>query len=118
MSVHDLLKEYIETGRIKLDKSKHPELTTYHDPCNLGRKGGIFEAPREILRAAVNRWVSGKTWAAAFSHAGAPSMENHTSERNIMGQEIKLTAPLGNSSLVTRAARNRPMEHRLTLARS
>jgi len=39
MSVFELLKEYIETGRITLDKSIHKELTTVHDPCNYGRKG-------------------------------------------------------------------------------
>ena len=45
--MHDLLKEYIETGRIKIDKSIHEELTTVHDPCNYGRK------EREGLRARV-----------------------------------------------------------------
>jgi Fe-S oxidoreductase len=38
LSVFELLREYIETGRIKLDKSKHPQLTTVHDPCNYVRK--------------------------------------------------------------------------------
>ncbi len=38
VSVFDLLKEYIETGRIKIDKSKHTQLTTVHDPCNYVRK--------------------------------------------------------------------------------
>ena len=38
LSVFELLKEYIETGRIKIDKSKHPQLTTIHDPCNYVRK--------------------------------------------------------------------------------
>ncbi|MGB9791912.1 MAG: (Fe-S)-binding protein [Thermacetogeniaceae bacterium] len=27
------------------------EVVTYHDPCDLGRNSGIFEAPREIIRS-------------------------------------------------------------------
>ena len=54
--MHDLLKEYIETGRIKIDKSIHEELTTVHDPCNYGRKSqkafghGYFEETRWITQ--------------------------------------------------------------------
>ena len=39
ISVFELLKEYIETGRIKLDKEKFKDKTiTVHDPCNYHRK--------------------------------------------------------------------------------
>lgn len=63
MSVHDLLLEYIQNGRIKLDKSKHPQLTTYHDPCNYGRKSekafghGYYEEPRWIVQQCVENYV-------------------------------------------------------------
>ena len=63
VSVHDLLKEYIETGRIKLDKSIHEELTTLHDPCNYGRKSqkafghGYFEEPRWITQQCCENYV-------------------------------------------------------------
>jgi len=33
-----LLMEYIKSGRIKLDKSKFPQVTMIHDPCNYVRK--------------------------------------------------------------------------------
>lgn len=55
VTVFDVLLDYLRNGRIKIDKSVHPQLTTYHDPCNYGRKSlkvfghGYFEEPREIL---------------------------------------------------------------------
>jgi len=56
MSVFDLLMEYINEGRIKLDPSRHTMRTTYHDPCNYGRKSmkafgvAYYEEGREITQ--------------------------------------------------------------------
>ena len=66
-----------------------------------------------IFRAAVKRWVRGKVAAIHLIHWGAPSMENQTSNKNIMGQEIKFRTPLVNSSLVPLDANTSPMEVRL-----
>jgi Fe-S oxidoreductase len=38
VSIFDLLREYIESGRIKLDKTKVPHVGVVHDPCNYVRK--------------------------------------------------------------------------------
>ena len=63
LSVHDLLKQYLEEGRIKVDKSIHQELTTYHDPCNYGRKSertfghGYYEEPRWITQQCCENFV-------------------------------------------------------------
>ncbi len=51
-SILEVIDEYLRGGRLKLDPSKTLDSVTYHDPCNLGRKGGIFEEPRRIIRAA------------------------------------------------------------------
>ena len=48
----ETMLRWVNTGRIKLDKSKNPDRVTYHDPCNLGRSSGITEEPRELLKAA------------------------------------------------------------------
>jgi len=62
-TVFELLEEYIQSGRIKLDRNVITERVAYHDPCNYGRKSlemfgkGWFEEPRWILDQFVNDWT-------------------------------------------------------------
>ena len=56
-SVLDLLEEYLDSGRIKVDPEKNPERVTLHDPCNLVRWGGVSEPQRRILRRVVKDFV-------------------------------------------------------------
>lgn len=50
----EIMHYYVSTDRIKLDKSLNPYKVTYHDPCNLGRSGGIREEPRYLLKQSVS----------------------------------------------------------------
>jgi len=57
MNIVELLAQYISEGRIKLDPSVNPKTITYHDPCNLSRKGGLLDEPRVCLEAAAEDFV-------------------------------------------------------------
>ena len=44
------LERLIEQGKIKMGKVPR-EIVTYHDPCDLGRKSGVYDIPRKVLNA-------------------------------------------------------------------
>jgi Fe-S oxidoreductase len=56
-SMLDIMLEYIEEGRIKVNPGKNTDRVTLHDPCNLVRYGGVSEPQRKILRKVVADFV-------------------------------------------------------------
>jgi Fe-S oxidoreductase len=46
------IDDYIKSGRIKVEQ-RITVPVTYHDPCQIGRNGGIFEQPRDIVKAVA-----------------------------------------------------------------
>jgi Fe-S oxidoreductase len=55
-SIVEVLAEYVQDGRLTLDPSANPEPMTYHDSCNLARKGGVIEEPRIVLKAVTQNF--------------------------------------------------------------
>jgi heterodisulfide reductase subunit D len=43
----EFLARLMEEGRLK--PGAFEQVVTYHDPCDLGRKSGIFDAPRQVI---------------------------------------------------------------------
>ncbi len=44
------LEELIKTGQVELPKDVTGTIT-YHDPCDLGRGSGVYEAPRRVIQS-------------------------------------------------------------------
>jgi Fe-S oxidoreductase len=56
-STAEIMAEYIKEGRLKFDPSRFSKSISYHDPCEVGRNGGIFEEPRFILNHIAKEFV-------------------------------------------------------------
>jgi len=52
LHITELLYEYILQGRLKLKRLNTS--VAWHDPCQLGRRGGVFKEPRELLKRIVD----------------------------------------------------------------
>jgi Fe-S oxidoreductase len=52
----ELLDQLRAEGRLKIDDKENDRLT-YHDPCQMVRRGGVIEQPRHLLDLVANDFV-------------------------------------------------------------
>jgi Fe-S oxidoreductase len=95
LTVFDLLKDYLSSGRIKIDRSKLSGLATYHDPCNYGRKSlerfgqAFFEEGRWVMDQCFSDWVDmvpNKGNQYCCGGGGGTLLTPYTAERMHYGQ--------------------------------
>ncbi|HEX6571128.1 MAG TPA: (Fe-S)-binding protein [Steroidobacteraceae bacterium] len=51
MAISEFVGREIEAGRLKVKPLPAGKSVTYHDPCKVGRWSGVFEEPRNALKA-------------------------------------------------------------------
>ncbi len=57
VNIMELACEMFRKGKLNMIRGAIPERTTYHDPCNISRKGWIIDQPRVLLRHICRDFV-------------------------------------------------------------
>ena len=52
-NIIEVIDDYIRDNVLHFNPASNAAPVTYHDSCNLGRKGGLLEEPRRVIRAVV-----------------------------------------------------------------
>ncbi len=101
----EVLAELVTEGALALTEPRRTGVVTYHDPCDLGRKSGIFDAPREVLRR-----VPGYTFVEmqqsrehALCCGGGGNLETFDAElvQDVAARRVAQAAEVGANVLVS-----------------
>ena len=97
----EYLQRLLAEGRLKLRSGS--ETFTYHDPCELGRGSGIYEAPREVIAAlgVLKEPAETREHALCCGSSLANTAIDDEGQRRIGEQVAMALAATGADSIVT-----------------
>jgi Fe-S oxidoreductase len=84
LAISEFVAREFDAGRLKLKVSANGKSVTYHDPCRLGRHGGVIGQPRQLLEAL----------GLDFREADSNGRENYCCGGGCGEYVIKRSAPL------------------------
>lgn len=90
ISIFEIFDRYLSEDRIKVDSGRIKEPVTYHDPCQLGRNGGVFEEPRRVVQQIAHDYREmtpnrEKNWCCGGG-GGLVALEDLTEHRAVTGK--------------------------------
>jgi len=98
-----LLDQLLAEGRLEL--GEWPMTATYHDPCDLGRKSGVYQAPRSILARipGLDLVEMAENHENAHCCGGGGNLESHDAElsKHVAQQRVQQAAATGARLLVS-----------------
>lgn len=99
----EFLADLLEAGDLELHEIR--ENVTYHDPCDLGRKGGVIEAPRRVLAQIPGLRLVEMDENRDSSHCcgGGGNLESFAPEvsKAVSRNRIRQAAEVGAGTLVS-----------------
>jgi len=99
----EYLARLVEEGRIKIGEL--PWVVTYHDPCDLGRKNGVYEAPRSIIRSIpgmeLREMASNREDAMCCGGGGDVAMMEADVTESIAERRLQQAVDTGASAIIS-----------------
>jgi Fe-S oxidoreductase len=84
LAMSEFIARELDADRLKLNPEVNGSSVTYHDPCRLGRHGGVIEQPRNVLKAL----------GVDFREADSNGRENYCCGGGCSDYVIRRSAPL------------------------
>ena len=84
LAISEFIAREYDAGRLRLKAAANGKSVTYHDPCRLGRHGGVIDQPRQVLKAL----------GLDFREADSNGRENYCCGGGCGEYVVKRSAPL------------------------
>lgn len=111
--ITELLDELRTSGRLKVS-SRYGERLSYHDPCQIGRRGGVVDPPRHLLNMVADNFIEMKetgthNWCCGGGGGVSSNERAEPLRRKVFSKKKSQLDEIGVTTLVTACANCRHM---------